>query len=123
MRLKIFDFFAGPQPTDEWEEAKAISRKEVKDQYEAAFRDELRREDAKLARLDYPTNVMDPRRRQEMADGGMIREDDKAFANLPAQAIHHEYPSLGYYSTPYIDSLGKRKLRVDKNVSKPRKGK
>lgn len=122
MRLKMFNMFVDHSTPDEWEEAKAITRKEAQHQYEDAFRDELRREDAKLARLAYPTDIMDPRRRQEMADGGIIREDNRAFSNLPTQAINHEYPSLGYYSTPYLEGIGKRRMRVDRNIGK-RKGK
>lgn len=46
---------------------------------------------------------IDPRRRQEMSDGGIVREDDNAMANLPRQAIHHEYPKEGYYSSALLD--------------------
>jgi hypothetical protein len=120
MKIKVFDLFMGQSDhtPDSWEEASAISRREAKEQYEKTFRDELRREDAKLARLDYPTDVMDPRRRQEFADGGIIREDDRAFANLPAQAINHEYPSFGYYSNPYMSSIGKKRAYNDRQVGK-----
>ena len=85
---------------------KAPSRKQVRTSYEKVFRDELQREDRKLMALPYPEETCDPRRRQELADGGMIREDQAAMANLPRQAIHHEYPRLKYYSSPYIGSLG-----------------
>lgn len=46
---------------------------------------------------------LDPRRRQEMADGGMVKEDRAAIANLSEKPIHREYPPAGYYSSPYID--------------------
>lgn len=46
---------------------------------------------------------IDPRRRQEMADGGMIKEDPRAMANLSNKAIHTEYPPHAYYRNPYID--------------------
>lgn len=46
---------------------------------------------------------IDPRRRQEMADGGMIRPDMRAMANCPTQAIHHEWPAIAYYQNQYID--------------------
>lgn len=46
---------------------------------------------------------LDPRRRQEVADGGLIREDLTAMANLPRMAQHHEFPANGYYMTPYLD--------------------
>ncbi len=47
---------------------------------------------------------LDPRRRQEVADGGLIREDPNAIANLPTMAQHHEFPQDGYYGTPYLDA-------------------
>lgn len=46
---------------------------------------------------------IDPRRRQEVADGGLIREDHTQMANLPRTAQHHEFPAAGYYMTPYLD--------------------
>lgn len=48
---------------------------------------------------------IDPRRRQEFADGGMVKEDDNAMANLPTEAVHTTYPKAPFYSTPLIDSL------------------
>lgn len=46
---------------------------------------------------------LDPRRRQEAADGGMVKEDRKAIANLSERPVHREYPPAGYYANPYID--------------------
>jgi hypothetical protein len=47
---------------------------------------------------------VDPRRRREVADGGMVREDQNAMANLPRQAIHCEYPDrFAFRQNPYID--------------------
>ena len=46
---------------------------------------------------------LDPRRRQEAADGGMVKEDRGAMANLSNKPVHREYPPAGYYSTPYLD--------------------
>lgn len=46
---------------------------------------------------------LDPRRRTEMADAGMVKEDDNAMANLSPAVIHREYPRSGYYSNPFID--------------------
>ena len=34
---------------------------------------------------------VDPRRRQEIYESRLVREDQKAMANLPRQAINHEY--------------------------------
>jgi hypothetical protein len=36
-------------------------------------------------------NNVDPRRKQELADGRMIQEDHKAMANLSETAIYHEF--------------------------------
>lgn len=47
---------------------------------------------------------LDPRRRPEAADSGLIREDHTAIANLPRMAQHHEFPAGGYYMTPYLDA-------------------
>ena len=47
---------------------------------------------------------IDPRRRREMADGGMVREDRNGMANLPRQAIHTEYPDrFSFGQSPFID--------------------
>lgn len=46
---------------------------------------------------------LDPRRRQEMSDGGMVQEDPDGMANLSEKFIHKEYPRVGYYNNPYID--------------------
>lgn len=46
---------------------------------------------------------LDPRRRREVADSGMVQEDHNAVANLSNTPIHREYVRFGYYSTPYID--------------------
>lgn len=46
---------------------------------------------------------LDPRRRQEVADGGMVKEDRGAMANLSNKPVHREYPPAGYYSNPYLD--------------------
>lgn len=46
---------------------------------------------------------IDPRRRNEMADGGMVQEDRNEVANLSRRFVNQEYPRAGYYSSPYID--------------------
>lgn len=86
---------------------RAIRRDEVRAEYSAMYQLEQRRDQRTFDRTRDMSNEMyagvDPRRRQEIADGGMIREDRKGMANLPRQAQHHEYPQAGYYTTPYID--------------------
>jgi hypothetical protein len=42
---------------------------------------------------------VDPRRRIEFAEGGMVQEDPRAMANLPRQAIHMEYPKNPFFDT------------------------
>ena len=52
---------------------------------------------------------LDPRRRQEAADGGMVKEDKKAIANLSERPVHREYAPAGYYQSPYIDDSTEEK--------------
>jgi hypothetical protein len=52
---------------------------------------------------------LDPRRRQEVADGGMVKEDKGAMANLSNKPVHREYPPAGYYSSPYLDDSTEEK--------------
>lgn len=53
---------------------------------------------------------IDPRRATEMADGGMIREDQNAMSNLPTKGFQREYPRTGFYSNPYIQTSVKEDL-------------
>ena len=48
---------------------------------------------------------IDPRRRQEFADGGIIKEDYTAMGNCPTQPIHKEYPKISYYASPQDDFI------------------
>lgn len=50
---------------------------------------------------------IDPRRKSEIADAGMVEEDSRAMANLSPTPIHRQYPRAGYYSNPYIDDSTK----------------
>lgn len=109
--FKIFLKTGRVKGDDEYENVAAVGRNQVTHSYEQVFHDELEREDMKLRTTQYPEMVVDPRRRQELADGGMVREDRRAIANLPERASHYEYPRLGYYSNPYIDSITKVKAR------------
>lgn len=40
---------------------------------------------------------MEPRRRQELEDSGMIHEDHRAIANLPQEVMIKPYPPVGPY--------------------------
>jgi hypothetical protein len=46
---------------------------------------------------------MDSRRRQEMADAGMISEDHSEVANLPQGVVMRPYPMTGPYLPEMID--------------------
>jgi hypothetical protein len=54
--------------------------------------------DSKSRRFQEPYAGMDPRRRQELEDAGMIREDHRAVANLPQEVMIKPYP----YNSPYL---------------------
>lgn len=86
---------------------RAISRGEMRGVYDKMYRLEQRRDQRAFQSIEEMDNEfyagIDPRRRQELADAGMIREDHRQMANLPRQAIHHEYPQAGYYFSPYLD--------------------
>jgi hypothetical protein len=46
---------------------------------------------------------MEPRRRQEMEDAGMIHEDHSAIANLPQNVMIKKYPEAGPYMPEGLD--------------------
>jgi hypothetical protein len=46
---------------------------------------------------------MEPRRRQEMEDYGMISEDDRAIANLPQNVMIKPYPRTGPYNPEMLN--------------------
>lgn len=91
----------GPQ------QERAIGREEIKSRYDKMQDLSQQRDQRAFANAQQMDNEfwagVDPRRRQEVADSGMIREDHTAMANLSRTAIHHEWPQAGYYSTPYLD--------------------
>lgn len=74
------------------------------------FNDEMRHEkdmrhggmgfDNKISRMANRNEFyagMEPRRRQELEDAGMIGEDPRAIANLPQQVMIKPYPRTGPY--------------------------
>jgi|SRR6266850_2814374 len=90
------------------DQERAIRRHEARDVYPEIYKLSQKRDQRAFAR---PRDLegeffagLDPRRRQELADGGMVQEDHRAMANLPREEIHHEYPQAGYYFTPFIDA-------------------
>ncbi len=46
---------------------------------------------------------MEPRRRQELEDAGMLHEDHRAVANLPQEVIMRPYPKVGGYLPEVLD--------------------
>lgn len=90
-------------------ENRPIKRHEIRDVYSRMYENEQDRDQRSLDRIRSAESEfyagIDPRRRQEVADAGMIQEDHNAIANLSPRAIHREYPKAGYYSTQYIDDL------------------
>jgi hypothetical protein len=85
----------------------AACNKDIEYTYEVQQRKAEAYDARALARVADPASDwfagLDPRRRQEVADSGMIRPDMKEMANCPRQAIHHEWPKIWYYQNPYID--------------------
>lgn len=66
---------------------------------------------------------MEPRRRQELEDAGMIREDHSQVANLPQNVIMRAYPQTGPYSPEKIDDTIRGVDRqMDYDDSKQRSG-
>jgi len=86
-----------------------IMRREIRNTTNEMFRDEQRRDERAFERLRAIGGEfyagLDPRRRQEVADSGMIQEDHTQMANLPRMARHFEYPRSEYYSTPYVPDM------------------
>ena len=86
---------------------KARSRDQARNTYrDYQLKDEMKT-DMSYARVNemYSTFYagVDPRRKQELADGGMVQEDPNAMSNLSPVGYQRQYPRAGYYSTPYID--------------------
>lgn len=60
----------------------------------------------------------EPRRRQEMEDSGMIREDHSAIANMPQSMMMKPWPSGGYGMPEGLDDTIKgvnRQMDADDN--------
>lgn len=79
------------------------------------MRDDIMQSDVmnEIARRTFFANI-DPRRRQEVAEGGMLSEDPHAFANCPQRAIHAEYPTRdGNYQIPNIRNFMSGRRAID----------
>lgn len=103
-----YSYMPEDQYTDRSQQ-RAIRRHETRNRYEDMYKLEQMRNERAFDRVSSMENEfyagVDPRRRKELADGGMVREDHHAMANLPRQAIHCEYPQSYFYQTPYIADL------------------
>lgn len=64
---------------------------------------------------------MEPRRRQEMEDAGMIREDHRAVANLPQEVRYQAYPRIDYDSYDLNDDIRGIDVQMDDDVRKERR--
>ena len=103
---QVYDYRPENQYTDRAQE-RAVRRHEIRAEYDDVYQLEQERNQRAFERTRELRNEfyggLDPRRKIEIAEGGMVREDQQAMANLPRQAIHCEYPQAPFYTTPYID--------------------
>jgi len=91
------------------DEPRQISRRENRDRYEGMLEYSTAYSQENIRRTFLRDNPfycgVDHLRRKELADGGMVREDQNAMSNLPTQAIHTEYPNRYFANlSPYIDN-------------------
>jgi|SRR6185369_2240811 len=97
----------GNAPSNSTLKQEAACMKDIENVYQVQNRKAEAYDRRALDRVQDPRSDwfggLDPRRRQENADSGMIRPDMTAIANCPKQAIHHEWPIISYYQNPYID--------------------
>jgi len=94
---------------------KAMSRPGSEQEYGTMGKYERRTDELSFQRAqqvsDYFWRGVDPRRRIEMAEGGMVKEDTRAMANLSGTPIHTEYPrrslnSYGFATNQLFDTEG-----------------
>ena len=89
------------------QQGRAPYRKEIQGRYKVLEVKEQLNSDHALAKSDNAANYfyagLDPRRRQEIAEGGMVQEDNNFMANLSPRFIHREYPEFQFFHSPYID--------------------
>lgn len=81
------------------------------DHHSDEFNDERKHgKDGRMGMMGFHTQTfaenyagMEPRRRQELEDAGMIREDHSQIANLPQQVMMKPYPKTGPYLPEGLD--------------------
>jgi len=83
------------------------SRKEVRATTAQEYKNSETLERENFARMRDASSAfyagIDPRRRKEVADAGMVQEDHSKMANLSDRFIHREYPRFGEWTMPFID--------------------
>jgi hypothetical protein len=86
-----------------------VNRKDIKDIYQELNWKLQRHDERAMKRVrDMHSSFfagLDPRRKQEVAEAGMIQEDDRQVANLPQDFINREYSDSYFYTTPYLDDI------------------
>lgn len=98
-----------------------IRRKDLREERERLMKKNKNSESRKkMMNKDYYAG-MDARRRQEMEDAGMIREDHSAIANLPQGVIMREYPKNDYFSYNLNDDIRGIDVQMDDDVRKESK--
>jgi hypothetical protein len=90
---------------------RAKTRKEIRDVYSNY---EIKRDMANQMSFDTYKEAyssfyagIDPRRKVEMADAGMIEEDQGAMSNLPKEGYQRTYPRTGFSFNPFVDDSTK----------------
>jgi len=85
------------------------TRKEALETYNALERESRGYDERSDIRRRSPASVfyegIDPRRYQEYADGGMVKEDNLDIANLPREFVNKQYPRNSFYENPYMPDM------------------
>lgn len=83
--------------------------KEKKIKEQLLFQDTTRvRQDVSMDKLymmmaDTFYDRIDPRRRREVADSRMVREDHRAMANLPEKGFQRQFDPQSFNRSPWLD--------------------
>lgn len=92
-------------------QGRAISRNEVLREYDVMSEKQNMYSDMRMMSVESPFSSfyagLDPRRKREVADAGMVSEDRNAMSNLSSKPVHKQYPAAGYYTTPYLSGIVK----------------
>lgn len=98
-----------------------IRRKDLREEKERLMKKKKNSNSKKnMDKKDYYSG-MDERRRQEMMDSGMIREDKNAIANLPQGVVMRDYPKPDYFSYNLNDDIRGIDVQMDDDVRKESK--